>query len=91
MMWQRDTSGDCPDEDEGSITLSGGSTISIAGLEEDSNYTVTVTVMNEIGNAIANSITAATREEGILFNLVCITVKLVNMCSAKAGAQMSRG
>ena len=49
-MWQRDTSGECPDEDEGSTTITDGSTdLTITGLEEDSTYNVTVTAMYSIG------------------------------------------
>ena len=66
-MWQRDTSGKCPDMDDGNTTLTDGSTsYNITGLEEDSNYTVTVKATNEVGNAITKNITATTKEEGIL-------------------------
>ena len=42
VMWQRDTSGQCPDTDEGSTTITDGSTnYEIMGLEEDSNYSLT--------------------------------------------------
>ena len=66
MMWQRDTSQDCPDEDEGNTALTDGSTsYNITGLEEDSNYIVTVTAMNEFWNTTTNNITATTRDDGI--------------------------
>ena len=68
VMWQRDTSGDCPHMDDGNIILAGGSTtynIFITGLEEDSNYTIIVTAMYEVGYATTNNITATTNGEGI--------------------------
>ena len=59
VMWQRDTSGECPDEDEGSTTITDGSTdYTITELEEDSTYKVTVTAMYSIG--ITNSDTNVT-------------------------------
>ena len=66
-MWQRDTSGDCPDENEGNTTLTDGSTsYNITGLEEDSNYTVTVMAMNSNDTATSNNITELTLEAGKL-------------------------
>ena len=66
MMWQRDTSGECPDEDEGSISLTDGSTsYDIMGLEEDSSYSITVTASNAAGSsAVSNTVTAMTLEAG---------------------------
>ena len=56
VMWQRDTSGECPDEDEGSTTITDGSTdYTITGLEEDSTYKVTVTAMYSIGITTGNA------------------------------------
>ena len=50
VMWQRYTSGECPDEDEGSTTITDGSSdYTITGLEEDSTYKVTVRAMYSIG------------------------------------------
>ena len=67
VMWQRDTSGDCPDENEGNTTLTDGSTsYNITGLEEDSNYTVTVMAMNSNDTATSNNITELTLEAGKL-------------------------
>ena len=52
VVWQRDTSGDCPIEDQGSSTLTGGSTShDLLGLEESSRYTVTLTASNEAGSS----------------------------------------
>ena len=47
VMWQRGTSGECPDEDEGSTTVTDGSTsYEIMGLAGISNYTISVTAAN---------------------------------------------
>ena len=66
MMWQRDTSGECPDEDEDNISLTDGSTsYDIMGLEEDSSYSITVTASNAAGcSAVSNTVTAMTLEAG---------------------------
>ena len=65
MMWQRDTSGDCPDVDEGNTILTDGSTsYNITGLQEYSNYTITVMAMNTIDTATSNNITEITQETG---------------------------
>ena len=75
-MWQRDSSGDCPDEDEGNTTLAGGFTgYNITGLEEDSNYTVTVTATNEVGNSTTNNnIIPTTMEDGIATCIIILSV-----------------
>ena len=65
VMWERDTSGECPDEDEGSATITDGSTsYTITGLEEDSSYTITVTVTNAAGSAVSDPVTGMTGEAG---------------------------
>ena len=66
VMWQRDTSGECPDEDEGSISLTDGSTsYDIMGVEEDSSYIITVTASNTAGiSSVSNTLTAMTQEAG---------------------------
>ena len=66
VMWQRNTSGECPDEDEGSISLTDGSTsYDIMGLEEDSSYSITVTASNGASSrAVSNTVTAITLETG---------------------------
>ena len=64
MMWQRDTSGECSDEDNGSTTITDGSTSDdIMGLEEDSGYTITVTATNVAGSSVA-IVPAMTLEAG---------------------------
>ena len=72
VMWQRDTSGECPDEDEDSISLTDGSTsYDIMGLEEDSSYNITVTASNAAGSS-AVTVTAMTLEAGerLLYNII---------------------
>ena len=65
VMWQRDTSGDCPDEDEGNMTLTDGSLgFTITRLEEDSNYTITVMAMNSNYMATSNIVIGITQESG---------------------------
>ena len=48
VMWQRDTTGECPDEDEDSVTITGTS-YDITGLEEDSSYSITVRAVSARG------------------------------------------
>ena len=65
VMWERDTSGECPDEDEGSTTITNGSTsYTITGLEEDSSYTITVTATNAAGSAVSDPVTGMTGKAG---------------------------
>ena len=64
MMWERDTSVGCSDEDEGSATII-TSLYDITGLEEDSSYTITVTAANSAGSsAVSNTVTAMNLEAG---------------------------
>ena len=65
VMWQRDTSRECPDEDISSTTITDGSlSYTIAGLEEDSSYTITVTASNVAGSAVSDPVTGMTGETG---------------------------
>ena len=65
VVWERDTSGECPDEDEGSATITDGSTsYTITGLEEDSSYTITVTATNAAGSVVSDPVTGMTWEAG---------------------------
>ena len=66
VMWQIDTSVECSDEDEGSTTITDGSTsYEIMGLEEDSSYSLTVTAVNAAGSsAVSETVTAMTEEAG---------------------------
>ena len=65
VMWQRDTSGECPDEDEGNITITDGSTnYEIMGLAGISSYTISVRASNEAGTALSNTLTVMTIAAG---------------------------
>ena len=65
VMWQRDTSGECSNEDEGSATITDGSTsYTITGLEEYSNYTITVTAADISGSITIDPVTGMTNEAG---------------------------
>ena len=67
VMWQRDTSVGCSDEDEGSTTITTNSistSYAISGLEEDSLYRITVTAVNSIASIVSDTVTAMTEEAG---------------------------
>ena len=65
VMWQRDTIGECRNEDEGSATITDGSTsYTITGLEEFSNYTITVTAADISGSITIDPVTGLTTEAG---------------------------
>ena len=65
VMWERDTLGECLYVDQASTNITGGSTnFTITGLEEDSNYTITVTATNAAGSAVSVPVTVTTREAG---------------------------
>ena len=65
MMWQRDTLGECSDEDIGSTTITDGCfSYTISGLEEDSSYTITVTASNEAGSAVSDPVNGITEKAG---------------------------
>ena len=65
VMWKRDPSGECCDEDDGSTIITDGSSIYIiTGLEEDSSYTITVTATNAAESAVSNPVTGMTGEGG---------------------------
>ena len=69
VLWQRDISGECSDEDEGSVTITGDSTnYDIMGLEEDSSYSISVTASNAAGSSeVSSTVTAMTLEAGEIF------------------------
>ena len=66
VMWERDTSGECPDENANSATLTGDSATiyTITGLEEYSNYTITVTATNAAGSTVSYPVMGMTGEIG---------------------------
>ena len=60
VMW---TSGDCPDVDGGSATVTGGTTsYTIEGLEEYITYSITVNASNDVGSAVSEPATGMTSE-----------------------------
>ena len=75
VMWQRDTSGECPDEDKDSISLTDGSTsYDIRRLEEDSSYRITVTASNGADySAVSNTVTAMTLEAGEIISAIIVS------------------
>ena len=67
VIWQRDTSGECPDEDEGSRTINTNSistTYSTSRREEDSLYRITVPGVNSFASIVNDTVTAMTEEAG---------------------------
>ena len=64
--WQRVTTGDCDDVDEDSATVVGGSmtNYTVTGVQEDSNYTITVRASNRNGSERSDPITAMTLTAG---------------------------
>ena len=82
VMWQRDTSGECPDEDEGNTTITDGSTnYEIMGLAGISSYTISIRASNEAGIALSNTLTVMTTAAGTsnqdVCQLVYYTISLV--------------
>ena len=71
MQWVRDTAVGCMDEDQDSTTVTDGSAVSyeIAGLQENSMYSMRVTASNAAGSApVSNTATAMTGEVGACVN-----------------------
>ena len=65
VMWEKDTSGECPNEDEGSVTRDGDTTsYDIMGLAGISSYAITVTASNAVGSAVSESVSGMTGEIG---------------------------
>ena len=65
VTWERNTSGECANENNGSTTITDGSTsYTITGLEEDSSYTIAVKATNAVGSAVSDPITGMTGEAG---------------------------
>ena len=67
VTWERDTSGECPDVDEGNAAVNGSSTShTITQLEEGSTYTIKITAINVAGNVTSIPVTEMTQETGEL-------------------------
>ena len=63
VTWERDTSGECLDVDEGNATVSGSITsYTITQLEEDSSYTINVTATNAAESVTSIPVTVITME-----------------------------
>ena len=70
VAWLRNTSGECPDEDEGTTAITDGSTsYNIMEVEEDSIYIITVVANNAVGSS-ALTVSAMTMEAGKLVLVV---------------------
>ena len=67
------TSGDCPDVDGGSATVTGGTTsYTIEGLEEYITYSITVDASNAAGSAVSEPATGRTSEASELITSLYI-------------------
>ena len=65
VIWKKDTSEECSDEDGGNSTVTDGSTsYSIENLEEGSSYTITVTATNAAGSVVSEFVMGVTEEVG---------------------------
>ena len=65
MSWEENGSKKCHKVDKGSAkSISGSTKYTITGLEEDSNYTITVTATNAAGSSVSVPVTAMTGEAG---------------------------
>ena len=65
VMWEKDTSGKCPDKNEGSANITGGITsYTITNLEEDSKYTITMTATNTAESVVSDTVSGMTKEAG---------------------------
>ena len=66
---ERDSTGECSDEDEESAFLNAESTsYTVTGLEEDSNYTITVTGISAFASAVSDPVTITTSTAGKSLN-----------------------
>ena len=65
VTWKRDNAGECPVKHEGNRHITDGSlSYTIEQLEEDSNYTITLTAVNAAGRAVSVPVTGMTKEAG---------------------------
>ena len=72
VAWQRDTTGDCPDANEGSMSITDGSTsYTIPELEEYSLYIVTVAATTAAGSSVSSPKPAMTLEAGEYHSKKC--------------------
>ena len=66
VMWERDTTGECPDKHNGNDTIINGSIMGyeIKNLEEDSTYFYVVIAIDITGRVISIQGTTKTNEAG---------------------------
>ena len=65
VIWKRNTSEECSDEDVGNSTITDGSTsYSIENLEEGSSYIITVTATNAAGSVVSDPVMGVTEDVG---------------------------
>ena len=67
VLWERNVnfSGECAYEDNGSTTITDGSTsYNITGLEESSSYIITVTATNMFGSVLSDPVSGMTGVTG---------------------------
>ena len=65
ITWRKSSSEQCTDDERGNTTITDGSTsYTITGLEEYSNYSITVTATNALGSVVGHSISGMTGEAG---------------------------
>ena len=79
VMWERDITGECRQEDEGSTTISGDLTsydvVNLAGI---STYTITVTASNSAGSAVSDAVSRMTGQVGESQHAVLYTTLLAS-------------
>ena len=77
VTWKRNTSKECPNINGGNATTTGSYTSSnITGLQEGSNYTITVTASNAAGSTVSVPFLGMTREAGdILYDVYILIDK----------------
>ena len=65
VLWETDTTRECPDGDEGNVTITNGSTsYTIMKLKKGNRYNITVTATNVAGSTTSSIVTAMTVEAG---------------------------
>ena len=65
VMWETDTTEECPRREIRIKTITGGSnSYKMTDLFEDRSYTITVKATNATGSSVSDPVTAMTREAG---------------------------
>ena len=76
-MWQRDTSLECPDDDDGNFTIVTTTNYDIVGLQEDSRYNITV--KESINNTFNHTVSVMTPEAGERANSFRTNVYIIHL------------